>query len=448
VRSPSSSRIRLGLLCASLAGCGGGQTRGHPFEREWHDESGVELAAFVARWKTPTRPPPASRLLGSVEGRALVGRAEDGPVWRLEHPVEDQPVLAGSMAVAIGGGKLVAVEAKSGHVEWELPAFGRIRGASDDGTTTLVSIESVSGKRSQVLAVARNGTVVRQIVEDGVVGPPLVFDEFAFLPVARSSVIVFDLVTGVEAARILARVPLGRAFLAGDAIYVGDQEVVRFDRDIVAARHGGGTRLALPDRFLPGGPRWETSPVGGPLPRARLLASPRQGAIELYADVAGPFVVGLRGIDARVAWLHVGSSPYLAGRALGRGFAVCNASGEAVVLDDAGRVERRYGLGIAVARCDVSHGGTPAVEAPREATLLGDFAAVLRTPRPEMLDLQLFVLDEVAAHPSGEAVLAEVAASTAPSGEPLEVTRAREALAAHARSHLERKRTSAGTPSR
>jgi hypothetical protein len=65
-----------------------------------------------------------------------------------------------------------------------------------------------------------------------------------------------------------------------------------------------------------------------------------------------------------------------------------------------------------------------------------------------MLDLQLFVLDEVAAHPSGEAVLAEVAASTAPSGEPLEVTRAREALAAHARSHLERKRTSAGTPSR
>ncbi|MBM4360340.1 MAG: hypothetical protein FJ096_19715 [Deltaproteobacteria bacterium] len=195
-------------------------------------------------------------------------------------------------------------------------------------------------------------------------------------------------------------------------------------------------RVKLPERLLPDGPRWESGPVVGPLPRARLLAHPRGGVVDQMADVAERLVLGLRGADARTLWVHHGRSSYLGGRAVAGGFALCNADGEAVILDAGGRVERRFGLGRQVTRCDVTHDALARTEVPREATLLGDLAAALRHPRPEELSLQLFLVDELAALPAAGPMLRELATMPDLAEDGSAVAAARGAIRSHAKDRL------------
>ncbi len=439
----------VGLAALAALGCGGGQTRGHPFERAWDDETGCDLGAFVAGWRMPSAAEFPALAVGAIEGRALVGGALGSRPWRVLYPVEGQPILAGRVAVVLGAEALLGVDAISGQRLWTLPALGRLRGASDDGRTTLVSIERLSGRSTQVLAISRNGTVVRQIVEDAPIGAPVILDEFAFLPVAGRAVIVFDLVAGAEAARVIARVPLTRAFLAGDELYVGDEEVIRFDPSVVAARSGGGTRIRLPERSLPARPRWMTAPDGDDLPRAQLLAMPVKGRVDGLAYVAGPFVVGLDVHDARTLWVHRTEREMLAGRAALGGFVVCERGGAVAQLDSRGFVSARWSLGAEVDRCDVSASViSPALGHPVEP-LWKQLATALAEPVPAFIDVQLLLVDDLARLESTESTRAlEAVATSLPAvGELPEALRARAVLARHAKERLATlSRTPDGSP--
>jgi len=430
------------FIAGAIAACGGGQTRAHPFERAWSDDSGVELAAFVARWAPPTRTAGPPLVVGAREQEALLGSALGSRPWRFDFPVEGQPFLTGRVAVALGGGELVALDATTGALHWRLPSFGTLRGASDDGSTTLVTIESLSGRRCQLLAVARNGTVVRQLIEEEPIGPPVVVDSFAFLPVGRSAVIVFDLVAGVEVARVVATMPLERAFVGDDGLYLGADEVVRFDAAVPEARRGGGTRVRLPVRHFPGGPRWRPLPEGGELPRSFLAASPRGGGLGSLALVGGRFLLGLDVGDARLRWIHAGTSRFLGARAVGEGLVACDASGQALALDDRGKVVRRWSLGASVERCDVSSG--PVERASGDPPLRLEFAIAeaLVAPQAAELDLELLFVDELAAlaTPLADAILREVARTPVVAGDPTEVAFARDALAKLAAARLAARR--------
>lgn len=435
--------FRSAIVGSALSGlawaCGGGQTRAHPFERSWSDESGAELAAFVARWRRPEAPPVPGLLVGAREGVALVGAALGSRPWRLDFPVEGQPFLAGRIAVAVGGGELVAADATTGAVLWRLPVVGTLRGASDDGATTLVSVESLSGRRSQVLAVSRDGTVVRQLLEDGLVGAPLVVDAYAFLPVS-GAILVFDLVAGLEVARVVSTSPLERAFAQGDEILFGGEHVLRFDAAVAAARGGGGTRARLPDRFLPGAPRWRQVPEGGAVPRAFLVARPTGETVSSPVFVEGPILVGLEPRGGAVRWVHTGTSPFVGARALLGGTVACDTAGDAVVLGDDGEARARWRVEGPVDRCDAVHGAlSSTVGDPRHALPFG-LATALAEPRPSMLGLQLFLVDELAAlaTPFARSLLEELARRRIDPGDSPEHAAARLALARLAASRLER----------
>jgi hypothetical protein len=435
---PIITCFALVIVCLAAVACGGGQTRAHPFERAWSDESGDELAAFVARWSPPARAAAPALLVGSREGEALFGAAFGSRPWRFDFPVEGQPFLSGRVAVALGGGDLVALDAITGALHWRLPALGTLRGVSDDGTTTLVSIASLSGRRSQLLAVARNGTVVRQLVEEQPIGPPVVVDSFAFLPVGRDAVIVFDLVSGIEVARVVAALPLERAFLAGAELYLGSDEVIRFDAAVVEVRRGGGTRLRLPERHLPGGPRWRPVPEGGELPRSFLAAAPHDGKLATLALVGGRFLVGLAVTDAHTRWIHAGASRFLGARAVPGGVFACDAAGEALALDEHGLPLWRWSLGVTLDRCDVGSGPlAPLGDAAARSVELA-IAEALIEPRAGELDLQLLFVDDLAAlaTPLADAILRELARRPTVPGDASDVAHAREALARLAAARL------------
>ena len=116
------------------------------------------------------------------------------------------------MVVGLGAGELFALESRTGKLLWKRNAGGRLRGAGDDGTTTVISILPTTGSGSVVLAVDHDGQVVRQLEDTATIGIPAVVDGYAFLPWQGQYVTIYDLHAGEEKARALFRSATSRAF--------------------------------------------------------------------------------------------------------------------------------------------------------------------------------------------------------------------------------------------
>ncbi len=410
-------------LSLPVAGCGGGQTRGHPLDSRWTDHDGSELAACERRWSMPRAPELPSVVVGVVNDHRLLGRTMNGPArWRYDHPLEGRPLIAGSVVVGMGDGELFALDALTGRPHWTRKALGRLRGADDDGDTTLVSIASLSDQRSIVLAVSRNGNVVRQLYEQAVIGSPAVFDAFAFLPWNGDRVMIFDLLEGTETARVVSQEPVSHAFLVSGDLYFGETTAVRFDEQIVEARRGGGSRVVLPGRQWPGDPKWmlpgsQTLPTGATRnDRIRYYARPHSSATgPRLDDVALSYqrlVIGLRAPQGTTRWVHTGESTFLGGAAAEDSFALCDSAGEVRWLDaTTGRQLHRLTLGERLIACIVQSERSPGANGSRAAAtpLAQQIATALRTHDIRLLPIQLELLEDLASI-DGNAVSAQLIA--------------------------------------
>lgn len=441
--------LTLALTAALTVGaCGGGQTRGHPLDSSWGDEDGEELAEFQKGFRFDVRPKLVQVAVGVVDSETLIGRALDSEHrWRFSHPLEGRPVIAGSIVLAMGDEQLFALDAETGELLWERPAVGQLRGASDDGATTLVSIESLSGRKSTVLAIDRSGTVQRQLFLKAAIGRPLVVDAYAFLPYNRKIVLVFDLLEGTEAARIVADFPVSHAFRIGDEIYFGESTAVRFDEAIVAARTGGGHRVSLPDRDFPRRPAWHLpGSMAPPLiatrdDTVRYYARPvvvdGEAVIDRYALSYFSLVLGLEAPSGQIRWIHRGDAIYLGGWAGHRSLAVCDAAGDLRWLDGgSGAVVHRDTLGQAVLACVVQSEGPPdrLVPAPPPPRVEQLFDA-LTDQRAELEPIQTDLLAELDAIGDEDATraLSKLAAHDSPASDQM-AREARDLLAKRHRS--------------
>ncbi|WP_437896376.1 outer membrane protein assembly factor BamB family protein [Sorangium sp. So ce124] len=388
-RSPGAAARARALLvpvCAALAAlsvaCGGGQTQGEAFDPRWKDDGGAGIAAFQQRFAGRRIPLGADVAVGVVAGSGaleLVGVPLDGgPAWTFAHPLDARPAIAGSVVVGLGRGELFALDARTGELLWTRRAGGRLRGAGDDGETTVVSLVSTTGATSVVLAVSREGLVLRQIEDSAAIGVPAVVGRYAFLPWQGRYVTVFDLQTGGEVARALLRTEVSRAFLLGGAVFFGGEAATRFDASIALGAAGRASTARLPARELPGAPVWMTAgtevlaPTASAGDMARLYARPRPAGppgIEAERFVATYYRAAV-GLDARsgaLAWAHAGEADFLGGAAYVGGFALCDAHGGISFLDaQRGAVAGRASLGRPVQACVVQADGlTAAAVGPR-----------------------------------------------------------------------------------
>ncbi|WP_437326082.1 outer membrane protein assembly factor BamB family protein [Sorangium sp. So ce381] len=391
-RRPRSRSLGLGAaacarellvpVCAALAAlsvaCGGGQTQGEAFDPRWKDDGGAGIAAFQQRFAGRRIPLGADVAVGVVAGAGagaleLVGVPLDGgPAWTFAHPLDARPAIAGSVVVGLGRGELFALDARTGELLWTRRAGGRLRGAGDDGETTVVSLVSTTGATSVVLAVSREGLVLRQIEDSAAIGVPAVVGRYAFLPWQGRYVTVFDLQTGGEVARALLRTEVSRAFLLGGAVFFGGEAATRFDASIGLGAAGRASTARLPARELPGAPVWMTAgtdvlaPTASAGDMARLYARPRPTGppgIEAERFVATYYRAAV-GLDARsgaLAWAHAGEADFLGGAAYVGGFALCDAHGGISFLDaERGAVAGRASLGRPVQACVVQADGLTA----------------------------------------------------------------------------------------
>lgn len=432
-------------LSFAAASCGGGQTPGAAFDARWAYDGGAAIAKIQRELAAAPLPRGADVAVGVTEEggeTALVGAPlGGGEPWRFAHALASRPVIAGSVVVGLGRGELFALDAATGRLLWRRPAGGQVRGAGDDGQTTVVSLMPRTGRGSVILAVAHNGEVLRQLEDDEAIGAPAVVGRYAFLPWKGQYVTVFDLQRGEEVARALLRTEVSRAFTLGGALFFGGAAATRLDDRIRGAAEDRASTVALPARDLPGAPRWITpgtevlDPVATAFDRNRLYARPTvKGPAALEGDrfAATYFRVAV-GFDAgtrKVAWAHAGDADFLGGAAYEGGFALCDAKGEVTFLDARrGAPSARVSLGVPVVSCVVQADRIQVP--PRDAEpLQQQLERVVSLPDAELAAIQRVLLGELAALPDDEVTRAIILLARGERGSPALLADARRALAA------------------
>jgi outer membrane protein assembly factor BamB len=441
-------RARHALLGAlAVIACGGGQTHPHLFSTDWSDDGGKSAEAVLTRIghaRASSGTDVAIGVAGNLD--TIVGLPLGGGArWRFgPHPLDSRPIVAANVVVASGGGELFAVEAGTGKKLWARPTGGlALHGAGDDGSVTVVTMASPTGKGSTLLAVTRDGSVVRQIETDQDLGAPAVLERLAFVPWGYEYVTVLDLAGGDEAGRILLREKTSRAWTTGGSLYFGEVGLYRFDEHIKKASKNGATHLALPARELPGAPR-----LIAPGDEALGPTSSAPDSIRLYARPTpsnAPFgfddnrfyatyfklVMGFTADKGALAWVHTHSSDVIAGAAAEGGVVLCDTEGKVTVLaaNNGGRVSE-LDFGEPIKSCVVQVDGfTPSGAGEDPGPIAKQLQRALENRNLELATAQQLLLHELAAQPDEEATRTLIDVASDPRTSPLLLGDARTELA-------------------
>src|SRR5262249_20110792 len=154
------------------------------FSTDWSDDRGASMERVRMRL-SGARPSAAADVVVGIAGNAdkIVGYPlGGGSKWTFAHPLDARPVVTGSVVVGLGNGELFALDAVKGTKLWARKV-GRValHGAGDDGGVTVITM-SDGGKGSVLMAVTRDGGIVRRVETDKLLGAPAVLSRIAFVP--------------------------------------------------------------------------------------------------------------------------------------------------------------------------------------------------------------------------------------------------------------------------
>jgi outer membrane protein assembly factor BamB len=447
---PVARRARSGLAILALAlgmGCGGGQTHLDLFTTNWSDDEGRSIEALRQRLGS-ARFAQGTDVAVGVAGHldTLVGLPlTGGAPWKFAHPLSSRPLVATNVVVASGGGELFALDAATGRRLWARPVGGlELHGVGDDGAVTVVTLSSPTGKGSTLLAVLRDGTVVRQIETEQELGTPAVVSGLAFVPWANQYVSVLDLADGGEVARVVLRQMTSRAWTTGGGLYFGEAGVFRFDEHIKDASRNQATYRALPSRELPGSPKLmapgdqKLGPAPGAPDKIRLYARPTPPPAPLafeddrfYATYF-KLVMGFTADKGVLSWVHTHPVDVIGGAASAGGVVLCDTGGKVTVLGAKdGGVVSELDFGGPLASCVVQVDAfRPTGSEKDPGPLAAQLQRALENGDLELATLQRMLLRELATSPDEQATRTLIEVASDPRTSPALLGDARTLLAA------------------
>jgi outer membrane protein assembly factor BamB len=396
--------------------CGGAQNRLPMFSTNWEDDGGASINRVWMRVHDSQVPLSADVIVGIAgNGERMIGVPFDGGSrWTFAHALDARPVVTGNVVVASGAGEAFALDARTGTVLWRHPTGGiPLLGAGDDGTSTVVTFRRAGAVGSTLLAVNHDGTVVREIETDRVLGVPAVLGQMAFVPWAGQYVSVIDLSTGDETARVTLRAETSHAWTEGGSLWFGQAAFVRLDEHIRDASRGRASTALLPARDLPGTPKLMLSgstpqpPIATAEDKARLYARPTAtdsgAAIENGRWYATYFriAMGFAADKGQLVWVRLHGADFVGGAAAPGGIVLCDERGQVSELDaGTGAVVTETDLGEPIQECVVSvdghrvsgaAGGKAAVQ-----PLAEQLAQAVRADQPQLVTGQKLLLRELA----------------------------------------------------
>ena len=381
------------------------------FSPDWQNDGGKSIQAVYGKVSGATLGPGAAVAVG-VTKDGLVGVGLDGSgKWKAPGRPDSQPAIAGDIVVATTGGNLVGLDAKSGKQLWSVPAEGRVlRGAGDDGATTVATLGQPGGGGSLLLAVSRDGSVRRRVEPQSVeLGVPAAQGDVAFVPWSSQYVSAVDLGSGNELGRLLLRDQVSHALNVGGKLHFGERGLVRFDDKIGGSASGNANVVKLPERELPGKPVWFANGTLTPPAAAaarekiRLYARPADSGGKLgvaggrYAATYFHVVMGLDAADGSLRWAKTFAQDVIGGDAATNGFAFCDATGKVALVDSNGNDAGHADLGTSVIGCVVQTGAFSVPAGKPSGSLPEQLAKAIEIRDNEMATAQRFLLRELGA---------------------------------------------------
>ncbi|HVY30376.1 MAG TPA: PQQ-binding-like beta-propeller repeat protein [Polyangiaceae bacterium] len=399
----------LGALPLTAA-CGGDLAKGvgAPFSETWQSDQGRSIAALEQKLRGEKSPAATPVAVGVTESSILGAPLPDGKVWTHSGSADTLPIVAGDLVLASSGGKLFALDAKSGKQLWSIDVEGRkLRGAGDDGTYTVAVVAGDSPGKSRFVAVSRSGDVVRQIDSTIDLGYPAAKGGVAFIPWSDQYVSAVDLKSGDELARLLLREIVSQARNYDGELWFGERGLVRFDERIRLATTNQGTRIGLPARQLPGKPLWLGSgnqlwPVNSSARlKIRMAATPmaegESAHFTNHAYLASYFrvVIGLSDQDGSMKFVKSLSGDALGMSAGQHGFGLCDSSGKVSLLTEKGSDAGGAELGARLTACTVDITSLSVSGSQAPAPLAEQIGQALGELTPDMAVAQKLLVDEL-----------------------------------------------------
>jgi outer membrane protein assembly factor BamB len=430
------------VLAALAAGCVKTTDVSAPFNSDWLDDRGNSIAE-VERGLRATPAPPNTNVVVGVTDKALVGMPLDGGrSWTHAATPDTLPAVAGNLVVYSAGGKITALDATTGAPRWSVDADGYVlRGAGDDGEHTVLSLGRTGGRReSALLSVSRSGSVRARVATASELGRPAARGGVGFVPWAGQYVSAIDLESGREVGRLLSRELTSHALSVGSELFFGEKGISHFDQDIRYASTKQNARSALPERVLPGKPRWLQP--GGELPlidtgaraRIRIYATPQWEAGETrfasgrFASTYFRTVMVFDALDAKLSWVRAVPNDVIGGGAAQSGFVFCLADGRALRFGAAGGDAGALNLGGPLRGCVVDADTLVLPAGDPIGPLEKQLAAALKELDPEMAAAQSFLVTELGRIDRPDVAKTLIDLTTRPRVPPVVRARARELL--------------------
>jgi outer membrane protein assembly factor BamB len=407
------------LAAITAVGCGGASLRGPAFKEDWQDDGGRAIAGVAARLENQKLPESKGVVVG-ITTSGLVGVGLDGSgKWAHAGLPDSRPSIANSVVVYTAGGQLVALDATTGKELWKVAVGSdkRLRGAGDDGRTTVATVAGVSGGGTVIVAVSRGGAVLQRWTPEQDVGIPGVAGSTVFAPWDSQYVSALDITDGDEIGRVLARNVVSRAVAIGGSLYFGESALVKFDSAISRSARGEAHVVKLPERELPGKPTWFPSgvtvlPTNAGAPDAiRFYARPAESEGKLgidsqrFAATYFRIAAGFNSADGALRWARTLPAEVIGGDAATNGFAFCDVDGNVWLTDArAGGASGKVSLGQPLKGCIVSAGGFQVPPGTDEGSLTTQITRAIELRDAQMATIQRFLLRELGTNESDERV--------------------------------------------
>ncbi len=430
------------FLSASVSACGA-SGRLRTFSTDWTDDQGASIGAVYDRLRNAEPPPSADLVVSVAEGNKIIGTPlGGGEQWTAMHALDARPVIAGGVVVVSGNKEIAALDAATGKQLWARPTGGMsLLGAGDDGKITAVSLAGAGG--SKLLVVGRDGSVKTQIETDKSIGDPAVVGGVVFVPWSHQYVSAIDGATGDEIGRVTLRDKVSRALSIGGTLYFGELAYIRFDEKIRDASKGLASRVAIPQRELPGTPRLlvpgteKVPPVANARDRDRLFGRPDGTSDPLAVDSNRFYasyyriVFGFESKRGHLAWVHTHPNDLIGGEAVLGGVLLCDEEGKIVVLDaQTGQVAMEKSIGEPIKSCVVEADTFRAPKPSSSPKSLGQQITEAVTAKEATLaTAQRLLLRELATLEDESATKTLIDIASDPRSSPVLVTDARAALA-------------------